>query len=134
MTFQKQKKGFLAKKDKSKKGSIDKEIKKLIDKINSLENYYTTSSCSGRILLLTAPKSGRKEEAKWIFSSHNKINFNEIKKILKEIKDIKDDVWFKAEAAILHIASKTVDDAVKLMNISRNIGFRRSGLIGRRKK
>jgi len=57
MTFQKHKKDFLNKKDKSKKGSIDGEIKKLVDKINSLENYYTTSSCSGRILIAKIPDS-----------------------------------------------------------------------------
>ena len=39
MNFKKEKKEFLAKKDKSKKGSIDIKIKKLIDRINSF-NYF----------------------------------------------------------------------------------------------
>ena len=46
MNFDKEKKEFLSKKDKSRKGSIDNKIKKLVNKINSLPDFYTTSSCS----------------------------------------------------------------------------------------
>ena len=84
MVFKKLKKDFLSKKDKSKAGKIDKDIKKLVDMINSFSNYYTTSSCSGRIILLTIPKSGKKNEVKWLFTSHNKINFNDLKLTLKK--------------------------------------------------
>ncbi len=133
MTFEKEKRGFLAKKDKSRKGSIDKEIKKLVDKINSLENYYTTSSCSGRILILAMPKSGKKQDIKWIFSSHNKVNFNAINKALKKIKNIKEDLWFRTDPAIMHITSKAINNAIILLNIARDIGFKRSGIIGIRK-
>ena len=50
--FLKEKSGFLSKKDKSRKGHIDKDIAKILSKINSKKDYYTTSSCSGRIVLL----------------------------------------------------------------------------------
>jgi tRNA(Phe) wybutosine-synthesizing methylase Tyw3 len=36
--------------DASRKSSIDHHIKDLIESINSSENYFTTSSCSGRFL------------------------------------------------------------------------------------
>lgn len=151
MTFEKEKKDFLTKKDKSRKGSIDKEIKKLVDKINSLKDYYTTSSCSGRILILAMPKSGKKQDIKWIYSSHNQVSFNaqenqrffvprnfkeiswEINKALKKIKNIKEDLWFRTDPAIIHITSSTIENAVKLLNLARDIGFRRSGIIGIRK-
>jgi tRNA(Phe) wybutosine-synthesizing methylase Tyw3 len=38
--------------DLSRKGSVDEPIKELVDFINSLERYFTTSSCSGRIVVL----------------------------------------------------------------------------------
>lgn len=41
------------KEDLSRKGSVDQPIVELVDYINSLDNYYTTSSCSGRILLFS---------------------------------------------------------------------------------
>ena len=126
--FDKEKEDFLRKKDKSKKGNIDIKIKRLIDKINSLEDFFTTSSCAGRILLLTIPKSNKKNEVQYIFNSHKKIRYKEIKNIISK-KLPKNDVWFKVEPVILHIASKNVNSAKKILNTARNIGFRRSGII-----
>ena len=48
MTFQNDKKTYLEKSDLSKKSSIDEKIFILANLINEQENYYTTSSCSGR--------------------------------------------------------------------------------------
>lgn len=36
--------------DASRKSSIDARIKPLVDSINKSDNYFTTSSCSGRFL------------------------------------------------------------------------------------
>ena len=129
MNFEKEKKEFLAKKDKSKKGSIDIKIKRLVDKINSLPDFYTTSSCSGRILLLAIPSSNKKNEVEYLFRSHKKIGYNEIKKILKSKKELKNDVWFKVQPAIIHVACNDIKNTKKILNIARDIGFRRSGII-----
>ena len=104
MNFKKEKLYFLNKKDKSKKGSIDKEILPLINKINSHNNYYTTSSCSGRIVLLIK-KSDKKTDTKWLFKKHSNVKFNEIKKALTNISQY--EIWFRFEPAIFHIACKT---------------------------
>lgn len=128
MNFEKEKKEFLAKKDKSKKGSIDNKIKKLADKINSLDDFYTTSSCSGRILLSAIPPSNKKNKVQYLFCSHKKIEFNQIKDII--IKKLsKNDVWFRVDPVILHIACKNINSAKKFLNTARDIGFRRSGII-----
>jgi len=47
--FRKQKLSCLSKIDLSKKRSIDKAISDLVVFINSCDQYFTTSSCSGRI-------------------------------------------------------------------------------------
>ena len=86
MIFQKEKNDFLIKKDKSRKGSIDNKIKKLVNKINSLNDFYTTSSCSGRVLILAIPNSNKKNEVKYLFISHKKIKNKELKKIIKKKK------------------------------------------------
>ena len=127
MNFQKEKKDFLAKKDKSKKGSIDIKIKKLVDKINSLEGFYTTSSCSGRFLILALPKSNKKNKVRYLFCSHKKIKFDEIKKILTKLP--KEDVWFNVQGVIIHVASDNLINARKFLNTARDIGFKRSGII-----
>ena len=47
--FEKQKASCLSQVDLSKKGSIDDQIMALVQYINAKDNYFTTSSCSGRI-------------------------------------------------------------------------------------
>jgi len=135
MNFEKEKKEFLAKKDKSRKGSIDAKIKRLVNRINSLGEFFTTSSCSGRIMLFTLPKSNKKNEVQYLFTSHTKIKYNEINNILRmiikkiKLKKIKNDVWLRIDGAILHVASNNMESARKLLNAARDIGFRRSGII-----
>ena len=132
MNFEKEKKGCLNKIDRSKKGSIDKKIKKLVELINSLKDYYTTSSCSGRILLIKRPKSGKKCDVGFLFESHNKVNFEEIKKCLKNIPE--QDLWFRQESMILHVSCRTIENAQKILDLGNRTGFKHSGIITTRKK
>lgn len=125
MTFELDKKNILGKIDKSQKGEIDADIKELVDLINSKEEYYTTSSCSGRIVLIEMPESGRKDEAKWLLVKHRPVTVDEIKKSLKSEKD----VWLKQEGMILHVCCKTIEAAEKLVNLAKNSGFKRTGMI-----
>lgn len=81
--FQQSKNDTLSRPDKSYIGGIDVRIKKLCDKINSLENYYTTSSCSGRIVIMVEKK--QKDRELFLFMSHEKISLNELKKELARI-------------------------------------------------
>ena len=69
MQFDNEKKLCLSKRDKSKKRTIDKGIKPLIDLLNSMEDYYTTSSCSGRILLIEK-KTDNKKDTRFAFAEH----------------------------------------------------------------
>lgn len=51
-TFSQRKKQRLNKLDLSKKGSVDEDIEHVVSLLNSFEEYFTTSSCSGRIILI----------------------------------------------------------------------------------
>lgn len=132
MTFEKDKKNILERIDKSKKGSIDKKIKNLIQLINSLNDYYTTSSCSGRIMIIKRPESGKKCDVNFFFSSHDKVSFSEIKNKLNKIP--KEQLWFRQESMIIHIACKTIEDAQKILDIAAKAGLKHSGIITARKK
>ena len=137
MTFESDKKKYLAelyKPDKSKKGNVDVEITHVIDAINKKENFYTTSSCAGRISIIKIPKSGRKDEAEWFFVSHAEIKFDELKDALKKVSETKEAVWFREEAPILHICARTIEDAQKITNIAKQSGFKRSGIMSTKKR
>lgn len=81
--FENRKKDVLSKIDKSSIGKWDEKISSLCDKINSLKNYYTTSSCSGRILLMIDQE--KKGEGLFVFVSHDKISFKKLKEELEKI-------------------------------------------------
>ncbi len=125
--FQKEKSDFLGKMDKSKKGSIDKDIAGLIKIINSKSDFYTTSSCAGRIVLLEM-KSRRKNECVWVFAKHEKVNFEEINGSLKNKKS-NHQIWFKQQPLILHVACRNTESAKKFLDLSRKL-FKKAGIIG----
>src|SRR3989344_6879060 len=116
----------LKKTDKSLKQSWDKKIISLCDKINKLENYYTTSSCSGRIVLLK--DSEEKRDDLFIKVWHNEISAGEIKETLNKIKG-NELIYFKQEPVILHVACSNLENAQKLMNLAMNSGWKRNGVI-----
>lgn len=125
MTFDLDKKNILGKIDKSKKGEIDEGVKEIIGLINSKENYYTTSSCSGRIVLIEIPESGKKDESRWLLATHEQTSLSEIKNALKS----KEDVWLKQEGAIFHVCCRAIEDAEKLIKAAKDSGFKRTGMI-----
>ena len=129
MSFKEQKKIMLSKLgkvDRSDKGSIDGRISPLVNLINSKKNYYTTSSCSGRIVLLKTIR--RKKPHNFIFRTHNKISSKEIKKQLSVKKKSK-EVWFKQEPCILHVVCKNIKDAQDLVDKAKFAGWKRSGIM-----
>jgi len=134
MSFDLDKKNALSKLDKSKKGSVDEKILPLVELLNSKSGYYTTSTCSGRILLISFPEENRKYNVKWEYLSHVEVDFDVVKDNLNKIIDkfkeesIESGVWFKQESAIIHVCCRTLEDASKLLEASKHIGFKRSGI------
>jgi tRNA wybutosine-synthesizing protein 3 len=127
MTFDNEKQTFLAKQDKSVKGSIDSHIRQLCDLINSKGDFYTTSSCSGRIVLIKLAGSGKKNEAEWLFVSHDEAGIYNLKNELSALPE--GQVWFRFEPFILHVAAKSTGDAKRLLEIVQSLGIKRSGII-----
>lgn len=133
MDFEEQKKKQLSKCDKSSIGSWDKRILGLCKKINKAKNLYTTSSCGGRIVLLKS--SDKKIRDAFLFRSHEVVSFKEFKRALKDAgKKFNGLVEFQQTSCILHVACKTMDDALELVKKAKLAGWKRSGVMsgGRR--
>jgi len=112
-------------KDHSKKGRIDEGIKEICDIINSNKDFYTTSSCSGRIVLLK--KGARKCDNEFLYETHEKAEMLDVKKALEQLDN--SQVWFKQEALILHVACRDIKSANKLLKCARDSGLKHSGLL-----
>ena len=113
MPFANEKKTFLAKLDKSRKGEVDQRIIPLLNAINNLSEYYTTSSCSGRVYIYKS--SGKKNETQWINVSHELIPV--------DFLTISENglLWLRLEGMILHIACKDILAANALLEPVRRI-------------
>jgi len=135
--FEKRKKAVLVqlyseKKDKSKQGFLDEEIKNLVNLINDKKNCYTTSSCAGRILILFRPETKIKSDVVWIYKSHQKSDFEIIMNSLNDFlksNTLTGQIIFKQEPMIIHIATSSLDIANQLMTVAGDCGFRRKGII-----
>lgn len=115
MTFANNKKTFLSKLDKSKKGSVDDKVSPLLDLLNKESQYYTTSSCSGRVYLWKG--SGKKNETHWLNVSHDFItdDFLAIDDTAAGI------IWLRVEPLILHICCKDLAAATTLLDAARKV-------------
>ena len=118
MNFKNLKKNILGKDDKSKIGEIDKDILELVKKINKENDYFTTSSCSGRIVLQTGEK---KTNIEWVKVSHDEVDLGWVKSTELPEKVL----WFRMEPVILHVACSSVEKAQELLDKAQPI-FKKS--------
>ena len=126
--FNQRKKDILEKADKSSIGSWDEKIVDLCNKINESENYYTTSSCAGRIVLML--DQDKKSQGLFLEVWHNLINSEELINAVYDIVKEKNfmQVKFKLEPPIIHVACKDLESASKLLEEAKHLGFKRSGI------
>ncbi|MFH0798358.1 MAG: tRNA wybutosine-synthesizing 3 family protein [Candidatus Woesearchaeota archaeon] len=106
--------------DKSPQGFVDEDIKALLDKINSSPDYETTSSCSGRIVMLETQK---KDKSEWLFKSHSAVSAKDILDSLPEGR-----VWFMQEPMILHVKCSSLEAADELIKKANAAGLKVSGV------
>jgi Uncharacterized conserved protein, COG1590 len=108
-------------------GRVDSDIIDLLNLINSFENYYTLSSCSGRIQLIEGPSFSNRKSLKNFGKFHESIKKEDILKALE--KSNGENFWASVQAPIIHIACKDLNSAYKLLKIARSIGFKHSGIL-----
>lgn len=124
--FLENKKIALKKLEKAKnEKQVDEGIIRILDIINKTDNYYTSSSCFGRIVLLEIPRIGDKKNAKFLGKWHRKIKTEELLEALNKAE--KGQLWFLAQSSIIHLSAKTIEAADKILKIAYSCGFKHSG-------
>ena len=98
----------------------------MLNTINKLDNYYTTSSCFGRTVVLEIPKIGDKKKAKFLGKWHDKISSDEILSSLKNANV--GQIWLLSQSPIIHIVAKIPEAADKILKTAIATGFKNSGL------
>src|SRR3989344_332755 len=110
-----------------KEGKADPQIISFGDYFVSLRDYFTSSSCSGRIVLMNLNEQETKKEAAFYRKWHRKVEFEEVLSALME--NTREDLWFKQEAFILHIGARTLKQANKVLSAMKKAGVRRGGIM-----
>jgi len=105
-----------------KKGEVDEDIVSLLDTINSSKNYYTTSSCSGRIVLFQIPEIGDKVNANFIGKWHREVEYEEIKKALEDYT--KGYLFLLVQSAIIHVVADSLERGKEMIALALESGFK----------
>ena len=79
------------------------------------------------LLMIDQEKKG---ENLFVFVSHDKIDFDELKNELGNALKKNKNVKFKVEPCIIHIVCETLEDAEKIQEIGKNSGWKNCGIIG----
>ncbi|RME52631.1 hypothetical protein D6783_04210 [Candidatus Woesearchaeota archaeon] len=113
--------------DRSDKGSVDEPIRECLAVLNKHASFYTTSSCSGRIVLLDVPESGKKHEARFLLRCHDEVDPEDVKRCVAEASS-EGLLWLRFQPAILHLCARTIEDAQRFIDVVRPLGFKRCGI------
>ncbi|MBN1941502.1 MAG: hypothetical protein JW772_04965 [Candidatus Diapherotrites archaeon] len=105
----------------------DKDFIPLCNFVKKTKNFFTSSCCSGRILLLKLEKGESKKDASFHKKWHNPVKAREVWNELE--KKTSGTLWLKMEPLILHIGTNTLENANKLLDAMKQAGVKRGGLI-----
>lgn len=99
---------------------VDEPIIELLRDINKIDKAFTTSSCSGRVLVLI--DRGKKITSEKYLTFHRYIELKDLENIPKA-----NNVWLRVEPFILHIISEDAETAQEIIQIARKVGIKRGG-------
>ena len=106
--------------DKSPQGHIDPDILDTLTVMNKVIE--TTSSCSGRITLMSGVKKG---QSRWVYKNHEGADLDEIYNCIQEHGRLR----FIYEGFIIHFRCKDQAEVNKYLSLLHSNGFKKSGMI-----
>jgi len=109
-----------------KMGRMDDDFIPLCDYIASTKNYFTSSSCAGRIALIGLSEEETKQESAFYRKWHRTVKTKEVIDAVKEFKG--KVLWFKQEPIILHLGTNTLENAKKVLCLCEKTGIKRAGI------
>ncbi|XP_040607497.1 tRNA wybutosine-synthesizing protein 3 homolog isoform X2 [Mesocricetus auratus] len=125
----------LGRADLSRKGSVDADAAPVVERLNAREEFFTTSSCAGRVLLLdgsTNDSGIQKQHCRWLLVTHRPCVKDDV---VAALKGATSNAVLKFEPFILHVQCRTLQDAQTLHSVAIESGFRNSGItVGKRGK
>jgi tRNA wybutosine-synthesizing protein 3 len=107
--------------------AIDKNMIPTLEIINSCTDYYTTSSCSGRALLIELDQPGSKKKSNMLSRWHEEFSLSDLKFGIDRWEKYR-YLYFIAQSPILHVTTNNLDSAILLRNLFESAGFKYSSI------
>ncbi len=108
-------------------GAVDPPIVPLLELLNSHTDYVTTSSCSGRIALLSTSLSERKGESFFFRKWHRPILFDELWDAIAGYSG-GGRLLLKFDPFIIHVGARDFEAALRLLRVARGAGVKIAGI------
>lgn len=122
--FEAKKKNALEKLSKAKKEElVDVAIIPILSIINQSSNYYTTSSCAGRVSIISKTDARSKHSVIFLLKTHELPTLDQIQKVLTSKQSFQGQIWFNLEPPVFHIGSRTFTDAKNIHRIALEAGM-----------
>jgi len=113
--------------EKAKKdGKMDKDFIPLCNFLTKSKNYFSASSCAGRITLVGLDMKESKKESAFHRKWHRKVKFSEVKDGIESYSG--EVLWFKQEPIIFHLGTNNLENAKKVLVACEKAGVKRSGV------
>lgn len=110
-----------------RENKVDTDIIHILKLINSIDGYYTVSSCSGRLQIIELPNIGDKINSRVLGKWHHIPDKNEI---LDAIKGYSKNgyLFLMVQPPLIHISCANIKLAVMLRNTANASGFKYSNI------
>ncbi|NPA86459.1 MAG: hypothetical protein GXO00_00405 [Candidatus Diapherotrites archaeon] len=109
-----------------KRGEVDPPAVPLLEIVNRVPDAVSTSSCSGRVVLLETDVEERKRESAFHRKWHRPVTTEEL---LEGFRSFSGEVlWLKMDPLIFHVATRTLDLAREMVSAAREAGIKVAGI------
>jgi len=109
------------------RGEVDEPAIPVLEAINSLPDYCTTSSCSGRIIVLHEPEVGDKRGSEFVAKWHEPVEVEEVREAVRRAPD-EGLTWLKAQPPLFHVLCRDLEAARRLRSAASEAGFKASSI------
>lgn len=113
-------------------GYLDEDIRPLLLEFFKRPCSFTKSSCSGRIVIIDSDMPWERRNATILFKKHSPITIEEIIPFYNQ--KILYNLWIIASGPIIHVITCNLKEALTILKIARNAGFKHSGILSMQRK
>ncbi len=109
------------------RGEVDEPVIPVLEAINEHPDWCTTSSCSGRVIVLHEPDIGDKTRSEFLAKWHHPPEPEDIARAVERAPD-RGITWVKAQPPLIHVMCNGLEAALELRATATRAGFKATSI------